>query len=244
MRPSRAWIGRISGLVLSLTGAVCLTTTAQAQTSAALFVGNSVTVDGLKFTVTGCTIQIASASATACPAAGANAMQLLATASRGANIQVIGQAAGNTGAIFSAASSSASGLIYDLNYTLAVSVASGSPIVTSVASTLAGTTTSTAYNANVSLSDTLYKGSPLTAFASQSANLGSSPLTQTSTFAGINALSVTNDLKLISQNGQTLTLSNMRQVFSPAPEPVSMGLFVMGLAGLGLARRRRARLAA
>ena len=56
------------------------------------------------------------------------------------------------------------------------------------------------------------------------------------------SFNVTNDLKLQTGTfnlGNTLKLSSVTLTYGPAPEPVSVGIFLVGLAGLGAARRTR-----
>jgi len=189
-------------------------------------IGNSVVADGLKITLTGCTVNGTKVTGTG--ACGTN-LDLEVGTGRGANIDVVSATTGG-----SIASVAAAGSNYDLVYTLSVAAASGAPVVSYAATTLTGT-----QNANVSLSDTLLNAANAQV-AAQSINLASAAsVTSTNSFASTTALSVTTTLQLTGVTGTTLKLSGVAQGFSPAPEPLSIGVFAVGLAGLGFARRRR-----
>ena len=253
MRRSPGWIFPAASLlsVLLLQGQLAAPAAAS-TTYIPLVIGQSITASGLTFTVTGCSLTIASAPAGACATSGAYAMELLALPGPTAQVQVQNLASTATASvpIFSTAASAPSGQIYDLTYTLSVqkSVATAKTTVTNVSTALAGVGPA-AYLSKISLSDKLFagttgqNGTPSGAvLGTQAISLASASLTATNNITATSALSVTTDLHLVTQTGSILTLSSVRQSYGPAPEPVTVGVFLIGLTGLGAARlRRRAR---
>jgi hypothetical protein len=90
------------------------------------------------------------------------------------------------------------------------------------------------------------EASPSGAFSAFSTNLSANPNKVTAAFASaVNSFSVSKDLKVIGYGatpGSTLVLSSFSQIYSPAaPEPISLSVLGVGLAGLVAARRARRR---
>ncbi len=243
MRRSRGWNGRIFGLAMSLCGTVWLAQPAAAQTK--MLIGSFVQADGLTFTVTGCTLNGVAETATGTNANVCAGLAMLSSTGRGAHVEV--ESATTGAAIFSLASSTQS-LTYTLNIT--PTVTGTTPPITSLATTanlgtgtsIPGTTT------GETLTDYVCKGAGLTCAAglastisSQNINLASNTLTTATNFAANDPLSVTTSVSLAPSPGSSLTLSNVMQIYSPAPEPIALSLFTVGLAGLAAARLRRSR---
>lgn len=196
--------------------------------------GGSLTVDGLTITVTSCTLKLASVTQSSCAAGN---LEMVAVAGSGAQIKIDGAGGGN---IFSAAANSG---LYDLSFTLAIvpAVSGSHTTVSSATLAMTGSAASTDLT-RVSAGETIVDSGGTT-LGSLSTNL-SGPLTASTSFGAVSSFSVTKDLKVNTIGataGDTLVLSSVSQIYNPAPEPVSIGLFLVGVAGIGVARRRRAR---
>jgi hypothetical protein len=239
MRCSRGWNGWITGLMVVLLASLGLARPVAAQTSTSLVNGHSVTADGLTFTVSGCSL-ILNGVSSACSATNTafTGATLEVSTDRGVDLTVVGS--GASGNIFNAVNG---GGEYDLSYTLNITKASGSPTVTNFSSTLAGSSSNHDL-IDITSVDTLYSAlnaggsSP----ASQSLNVYSAASAQSSGFSlipGSTGISETTNLELSPQSGTTLTLASLRQYYGPAPEPISLSVFSVGLVGLSAARRLR-----
>ncbi len=229
---------------------------ARAQQSIGLVAGNSFNLYGLNIDVSGCTIGLNGAAATACSAT--NKLELLQVASPTNTItfEVIGYTGAAPGSTTSAAltDTSSSGTSV-LNLTLLVtpnaSYHTNTTRVTGASLTSVG---SAAFNRN---------DSGTTAQASAAFSAGASATTLTDALTpqvtrgtpsvqtvanGPNgfvtnsaSFTITENLEL-DPNGHGINLLSLNSValrFTTTPEPASIAVLLAGLAGIGLVRRRR-----
>lgn len=224
---------------------------AQAQTTVSLWSGTGAgtgavfSVDGLNISVTGCSVKIASVNQSCTNASGAALYQLTySTASNGAQLLINGVAGVNSAGsnIFSAAAGTG---LYDLHFTLSVSSIVPKTTVSSATMTLAGSAKTSGGAAATGDYNYVSGGETLTGTSGTLTSLSTSlnGPTQTGTFAPVTSFNVSKDLKLDTSNpgvgvGDTLVLSSVRQIYSPAPEPAAIGVFLVGLVGLGAVRQR------
>jgi hypothetical protein len=205
--------------------------------------GNSVTFDGLSFTISGCTLSLNGGSANTCTNTGTgdnNDLLQITNSRRGQpTIAVLGNGTGNAGGSGSIAKGSNAlacnncAGVSELMFTLTLQRASGkSSTVTSFSNAIVGgsPTGSTSVISNVTYNGTgatanVTLGSPTASASFSNALTGSSPIT----FAV--------DLKLLGNGTSILALATESLHFSPAPEPASIALVVTGLTGLVAARR-------
>ena len=235
----RAWRGRIAGMaMLSLSGLACLSTPAAAV---GLYTGASYTFDGLTLSVTGCTltgVSLAGLPAGSCGTTDANSYLTLA-GTAGANA-IFNLTKTGGGDIFSYASGT--NTTYDVNFTLKITAAKAVTKVNSAALAVNGSSSAGTLKNQVTATETFL--APIPAGAT---NLATSLVTTSATTAFTSAVSplstplnVTGDLKLLTGTtlGTTLKLTSAMLTYGPAPEPLSIGIFMIGLAGLGAARHR------
>ena len=135
----------------------------------------------------------------------------------------------------------------DLNLSFTVTAPSG---VTVSSARLSMTGSATYSGGGNDTSDLLYVsgGEASSAFSTGSiaTNLSNNPNAVTAAFsAAVNSFSVSKDLKVTGNGptpGATLALNTVMQMYAPAaPEPVSLSLLAVGVAGLGVAKLRRRR---
>lgn len=238
MRRSFARLGWLSGLAALLLASAGLVRPAVAV---GLFNGSVITVDGLQFTVGNCDYAINGGTLpggtnNSCGTTNANAVAEIVSQS-GPGSQVLVDKNGG-GTLFSTTTGSGND---ELKFTLTIVQGTGSTARTSVSNmntTLSGSESGSTNQTRVA--DTITH-TGLSGFSGTTAlNLGT--LSAFDTFTKLTnpfSFTVTEDLKLTTTNGATLKLNNVLLAFSPAPEPVSVGIFMVGLAALGAARRGR-----
>jgi hypothetical protein len=121
-----------------------------------------------------------------------------------------------------------------LSFAMTVSDRTGSRGLSSISNILTGSVNNSADNSL--LSSVLSSAS----FATATSNAGS--LTSTASFALTkNPVSFNFSINLntaTAKAGDTLTLSNVKLLFQPAPEPASIAVLLTGLGGLAVMRRR------
>jgi hypothetical protein len=242
MRRFCGWIGRFAGVAVLLAATTGVSRPAAAQ-SVGLFIGSSIQVDGLTFTVTACTLTTKNTAAS-CGTSSSYTDEITPVAGRSAIINITGVGGAP---IFSVASAT-TGADYELAYTLSIAktVPTSSATMTSVATTLPGSTTAitgteTFFNGTTAVNKvgSVFVNDPASGTQLGTAQaLSHSVLTATTTFGAVSSLSVNSDLKLIGA-GTALTLASVQQIYAPAPEPLTIGVFLVGLAGLVNARRNR-----
>ena len=137
-----------------------------------------------------------------------------------------------------------------LSFTLTVGLITGSHGISSVTNILDGSDKVTSTGATV-ITNNSKVTSVLSGFSvTPVAGVQTSDLTNTSTTTTFSAvksgsLSFTDKFNdnagSVNASGYTLKLTDVKLLFSPAPEPASIALFVTGLMGLTAARRRFAR---
>jgi hypothetical protein len=245
MRRSLQWTSLIGGLAALLLASSGLVRTAAAV---GLFNGSVIAVNGLQFTVGNCElalngVALPTGTNTSCGTNNTDAFaEIIAHAGAGSSV-LIDKNAGGT--LFS----STSGGINELKFTLTISTGTGSTVKTSVSNMTTTISGSETGSSNVTRVANTTSSSGLTGFTGlTSLNLGT--LSASNTFtkeANPVAFAVTEDLTTTPKTGATIKLNNVLLAFNPAPEPVSVGIFMVGLAALGAARgaqRKNRRVAA
>eukprot|EP01012_Entosiphon_sulcatum_P032211 TRINITY_DN40987_c0_g1_i1.p2 TRINITY_DN40987_c0_g1~~TRINITY_DN40987_c0_g1_i1.p2 ORF type:complete len:251 (-),score=32.50 TRINITY_DN40987_c0_g1_i1:126-878(-) len=223
---------------------VCLGTAQPAAAlssgAAGLFVGSTLTANGLTFQVTTCLVHLGTASTVACPTGGSATYEMIQSAGAGSTIKIQGIDGGD---IFSNISNAASGF-YDLNVIFQVTAALGTTMVNNVAMTASSTLTN---NGGGTATSALAMGESGTAPGFTPFTVNGYGLTSGSTavnpiFPATTSFNVNKDLKITSNQvlgADTVSLHYVTQTFTPAPEPISAALVLSGLAGLAYVRRRK-----
>jgi hypothetical protein len=229
MSGSKGWV---AGVLLAVASAG-LTHPAGAVS---LMVGQTLVASGLSISVVGCSVVIGGGPASACTA---GSYEMVAGLSAGETIRIRGAGGG---AIFN--SIAAGSGLYDLSVDLEIQGLIPAATVNKISLAMAGSTNLGATTAS-KLAVSVGENTSAPGASSMTVNLNG-PLTSSSSFAPFSPFTtpfvVNKDIKLSSSDataGDTLTLSYVSQGFLPAPEPVSIGLFLLGVGGLGIARRYR-----
>jgi hypothetical protein len=219
------WVA--SATLAVMTGTVSQPAHAYSAGAVSLMAGSMLTMNGLDISVTSCTYILMGTSGS-CSAA-----EMLATNDPTSLLKIQGA---NGADLFSVAAQTG---LSDITVTLHVQNNPSFPhsSVNQVSLALAGSITGGHGTSPVWVST----GENSAVFPSNmSVNLAS-PTASTS-FTNTQSFNITKDLKVnsaLGAAGDTLKLSYVTQGFLPAPEPVSVGIFLVGLAGLGAARRLR-----
>lgn len=227
---------------------------ARAQQAIGLVAGDAFNLYGLNVDVSGCTIGLNGASATACTAS--NKLELLQVASPTDSItfEVIGYTGASPGSTTSAALSATSGLS-QLNLTLLVTP--NTSYQTDTTKVTGATLTAVGDDAfEHSSSGTTAKASAAFSSGTSAATLTAALTPQVTTGTptaqtvpnGANSLSpaaasftITENLELNPNNHSVnlLSLNSVALKFTTTPEPASIATLMAGLAGIALVRRRR-----
>jgi hypothetical protein len=220
---------------------------AAAQTG--LINGASITVDGIDYTVGSCEYAVnggtfPSGTNNSCKegdvSGGAAINEMTAQGGLGSAILVT---ATGGGAIFASTTTSGND---QLKFTLTLSPGTGSTAkttLTNMTTTLAG---SASPSGSGDITDTITSSLPGVSPAFATLNL--SNLTDINTFTkqtitsghfGSSNPTLTEDLTLNTHTSTTISLTSLLIRLNPAPEPLSLSVFGVGLAGLGYVRRKR-----
>ena len=248
MRPSIGWVGRLAGLLglfLALAGGV----RPAAAAAPNIFVGQTITIDGLKMDVTSCVFKtdssnviVGSGLTSVCDVSGHSIANFAPTTSRGAVLNVISKTAVNNAdsanPLFALVSANT---MSELRFDLLVHATATAPVSFAQLSELTSAGTVSSTGTALVTEATLPAGfSPTTLSVSQTAagTLGAFASTATAFTADF---TVTVDLSLTSTVASGLQLTSAKIIFNPAPEPIAASVFLVGLTGLGAMRRRRAK---
>ncbi len=208
-----------------------------------LVANNSVTYDGLTFTVSTCTLASNTATATNCStAAGAgqanDRLEVVASNRGTPTIEIVGNGSGSTGgtAIAKGSAALACNLCSNTS-TLSVRLdVTRAPTTSSTITAFSNAITANAQNSGIT-SQATYTGT-----GGGTSTENASTLLSSGTIAVTNALpttmSFTVTLGLAAYSSGVLALSTDSLHFSPAPEPATIAVFGAGLAGLTAVRRR------
>jgi hypothetical protein len=263
MLRAKRWIG-VLAVVLSLcgftrpAGAVALWST----TALGSGTGGSVTVGGLTITASYCVAKIGGVAITsAMGSCSILNLQLIVgpgSTATAPQIEIVGTVGtGNaSGAIFSTANTVKrldngatileSAGIDDI--TVKLTITTGTKKVSNVGGALTGSVSGTPTGttlADVSMAENVQSTSPVETATVPSMNLGqlASHVYSGTVSSNVNlttpsmAFVVQKDINLTPVSGYTMTLANVTQTYK-TPEPVSLAVFGVGLAGLAAVRRR------
>ncbi len=247
-----AWLAHALTAVAILFGLASPAHAVSLWTGGAGGTGGSVSVNGLTITVTGCTLILGGTTQTSCAVYSVpsgvtfNGASLVSvTTATGAEFEILGSGTG--GNLFS---STAFAGISSLNVTLSITATHGST-VNSLTDALTGSVTRTAERTKISVATSLPvagQSAPGNLNFSLGTNSGTTTAAvdnftslnvKTAPFSMTTLLTDNNVTGAGLQSADTLVLGNATYLFKPAPEPVSIGLFLVGLTGLAVARRRR-----
>ncbi len=237
MRRSGSWNSQTAGLAASLLALGGVMAPAGAEN---VFNTASITADSLKMSVSSCEQVWGSGSLASCGSSTGDAEFVLGTGIRGAVFSLANSSAETAGGdlFTNAAGSAQSG---QLTFTLAVTATASIPVnfaelsVTSTGTLGTGgslTVTETGFPTGFSNSGTL----SVTGAAGTTPS-GSPTITDAANITS--PFDIAYDIDLVEGSGGTLKLTSVESIFRPAPEPISLSLFGVGLAGLGFVRRGR-----
>ena len=237
MRQSDSWASKgagLAGLSLAFGGFVL---PAAAQTTD-VFNGASFVADGLTFTVAAGTCEqnfnagkLSSCSGTS----SAGAEFVPAVGIRGATFGIFNS--GNEGTAGSGLFSNVSATKDSDQLEFTLDVPSTSKLGVSSAVLTVATTGSLGTGGSLTVTESGFTGFSSTSLSLSAA--GTATTKDTSNYVG--TLAIAYDIQLIEGTGGTLKLTSVQSIFNPAPEPVSIAVFGVGLAGLAAVRRSRAK---
>jgi 3D (Asp-Asp-Asp) domain-containing protein len=233
MRQSDGWGSRAVGFaatLLAMGGIACPADATNVYNNA------SIVADGLGFQVgSTCNQTWAAAGTSTCDSsADADAQFIVATGTRGAAFSLTDTTLGGGGGLFSTI---AAGQTDELTFNLTVNASSTHPVNWAQLSvvTNGGTLGS---GGSLSVTETGLTGFSNSGSLSVTSVAGGSPIITDGTKL-TSPFTISYDVKLVEGTGGTLKLNSVQSIFFPAPEPVSLGIFGVGLVGLGAARRAR-----
>jgi hypothetical protein len=236
---------KLAGGALTAFAVLLAAGSASAQVSTALSPGNSISFDGLTFTVLSCNVSIMAVSQNNCGTG--NVMTQVITSS-GAEIEFLNPTSGSLISLVSAGGTNTNQWSdLTVNITVTPTVSGSRTSVTSLSAAVTGSVTNTSTeNSKVTASVTPTPGYP--GGASLAAVIASIGTPVSSTFSWLSPMEVTYDLRANASRGTSagdvLTLANTTTIFNPAPEPASIALLATGVSGLIATRRKRKRNAA
>ncbi len=234
MRRLGGWI--IGTMLVLASAGIARPASAYSVGAVPLLNGSVLSFNGLQFTVSGCAMILGGALSDPLGACTLKNLEILGVAGPGSNIRIQGE---NGTDIFSTVSTGSASLgLFDVTFALAVTTTLPGTTVNQVSMALTGSVTGTS-GTRVSAGATLTgTDTPI----SNQTTMVSGPTSRTWAFSSDTAFNETKDLKLNAVGAaadSVLVLSYVTQGFLPAPEPISVGVFLVGLAGLGAVRRIR-----
>jgi hypothetical protein len=220
--------------VLIVLSALGLAAVGQPAGAVPLIPGNSLTVDGLTITITGCTLQNALHVSQGCLAS--DDLKLMAGSGPVATVTVESTTTG--GDIFDAAMND--GHTYDLSLDLTVATVNSAARINSAALAITGSAPTFLSELRVNTGESVTDASSFPLGSAMNVDLTST--TAATSFSPQNLIRISKDIKVntghLSGTGP-MVLTIVSQTFGQVPEPASVGLLLTGLAVLGALRRRQ-----
>jgi hypothetical protein len=223
---------------------------ANAQTTIQVYDNQTITAGGILFKITGCQFRNNTTAALAPCTSGVSGSPLDELTAAANTVRGVGASFTLTGAkggdLLPAPTTN--GNISELKFSLAVNANPSHPVnaATLSDSISRGSSASASVSIREGVSPNLFASPPwsATALAITSTKGGTSTATPISASPWVTSpFTVDFDFQLTStaasKSTNSLKLSSVAFTFKPAPEPLSLGVFTVGLVGLGAARRSR-----